>query len=157
MWWDSMQACFGSSALLVWGQKCLSHASSVVVFSTLSRRVDLFVRHLTTTSTRLLYLIFSTGLLLSGLAAGLIIYYIFRYTFLGIGVSGFTSIIVSIWFFGGLITLILGILAVYIANILAETKQRPYTVVRRLYGGAQAEPAAEDIVSTARGVRARMA
>jgi putative glycosyltransferase len=124
---------------------------------TLRRRVDLFVRHLTTTSTRLLYLIFSTGLLLSGLAAGLIIYYIFRYMFLGIGVSGFTSIIVSIWFFGGLITLILGILAVYIANILAETKQRPYTVVRRVYGAAQAESAAENIVSTARSVRARMA
>ena len=41
--------------------------------------------------------------------------------------------ITSIWFFGGLITLILGVHGVYIANILSETKRRPYTVVRRVH------------------------
>ena len=49
------------------------------------------------------------------------------------GVDGFTSEIVSIWFLGGLITLILGILGIYIAGIMAETKRRPYIIVRRVY------------------------
>lgn len=96
-------------------------------------RVEMAVKFLTTTSTRLLYLILYAGLLISGLSTAVIVYFIGRYLASGIGVSGFTSQIVSIWFFGGLITLILGILGIYIANILAETKQRPYAVVRHVH------------------------
>jgi putative glycosyltransferase len=96
-------------------------------------RVEMAIRFLTTTSTRLLYLILYLGLSIFALSTTLIIYYIGRYLASGIGVSGFTSEIVSIWFFGGLITLILGILGIYIANILSETKRRPYAVVRRVH------------------------
>jgi len=96
-------------------------------------RIEMAIKFLTTTSTRLLYLILYAGLLIFGLSTAVIIYFISRYLASGVGVDGFTSEIVSIWFFGGLITLILGILGVYIANILAETKRRPYAVVRRVY------------------------
>jgi putative glycosyltransferase len=96
-------------------------------------RVEMAVKFLTTTSTRLLYLILYAGLLIFGLSAAVIVYFISRYLASGVGVDGFTSQIVSIWFFGGLITLILGILGIYIANILPETKRRPYAVVRRVY------------------------
>jgi putative glycosyltransferase len=96
-------------------------------------RIDMAVKFLTTTSTRLLYLILYAGLLIFGLSAGVIVYFVGRYMASGIGVDGFTSQIVSIWFFGGLITLILGILGIYIANILSETKRRPYAIVRRVH------------------------
>ena len=96
-------------------------------------RVEMAVKFLTTTSTRLLYLILYAGLLIFGLSTAVIIYYISRYLASGVGVDGFTSQIVSIWFFGGLITLILGILGIYIANILPETKRRPYVVVRHVH------------------------
>ena len=66
------------------------------------------VKHVTTTSTRLLYLVLYTGLLIFGLSIGVILYFLGRYFTSGIGVDGFTSQIVSIWFLGGLITLILG-------------------------------------------------
>jgi putative glycosyltransferase len=100
---------------------------------TLKRRIEMAIRDVTTTSSRLLYLIFYTGLLIFGLSIAVILYYLGRYFTSGIGVDGFTSIIVSIWFLGGLITFILGILGIYVANILAETKRRPYTIVRRVY------------------------
>jgi putative glycosyltransferase len=117
-------------------------APAVTRSYSLRGRIKLFVKHVTTTSTRLLFLIFFLGLALSCLAAAVIVYYLFRYIVFGVGVSGFTSLIVSLWFFGGLLTLILGILSLYIANILVETKRRPYTVVRQVYGGAErAEPA----------------
>jgi len=99
----------------------------------LRQRIELAVKHVTTTSTRLLYLVLYTGLLIFGLSVGVILYYLFRYFTSGIGVDGFTSQIISIWFLGGLITLILGILGIYIANIMTETKRRPYTVVRRIH------------------------
>jgi putative glycosyltransferase len=99
----------------------------------LAKRLDLAVKHLTTSSTRLLYLVFYTGLLIFALSVGLILYYLARYLTVGIGVSGYTSQIISIWFLGGLITLVLGILGIYMANILSETKRRPYTVIRRVH------------------------
>jgi putative glycosyltransferase len=47
--------------------------------------------------------------------------------------SGFTSVILSVWFLGGLIILILGILGLYVAKIFQEVKRRPLYIVRRLY------------------------
>lgn len=110
----------------------------------LKRRGEMAIKHITTTSTRLLYLIFYLGTAISCLAAMTIFYYLARYLFSNIGVDGWTSLIVSIWFFGGLTTLILGVLGIYIANILSESKRRPYAVVRRVYRTAEEA----DITST---------
>ena len=110
------------------------------------KRVDMAVKHLTTTSTRLLYLVLYVGLLIFALSVGVILYYLGRYFTSGIGVDGFTSQIISIWFLGGLITLILGILGIYIANIMAETKRRPYTIVRRVHRADSSAAAAPNVV-----------
>lgn len=97
------------------------------------RRLEMAIKYLTVTSTRLLHLILYAGILIFGVSACVILYYLVRYFTRGIGASGYTSLIVSIWFFGGLTTLILGVIGLYIANILSETKRRPYTVVRQVH------------------------
>jgi putative glycosyltransferase len=43
------------------------------------------------------------------------------------------SIILSIWFLGGLIIFSLGVIAIYLSVIFSETKNRPYTIVRDIY------------------------
>lgn len=48
--------------------------------------------------------------------------------------SGFTSIMISIWFLGGTIILGIGIIGLYIAKIFQETKRRPLYIVRETYG-----------------------
>jgi putative glycosyltransferase len=112
----------------------------------LRQRIELTVKHVTTTSTRLLYLVLYAGLLIFVLSIGVILFYLGRYFTSGIGVDGFTSQIVSIWFLGGLITLILGILGIYIANIMTETKRRPYTIVRRIHRANAAADAASNVI-----------
>jgi putative glycosyltransferase len=112
----------------------------------LRQRIELAVKHVTTTSTRLLHLVLYVGLLIFGLSIGVILYFLGRYFTSGIGVDGFTSQIVSIWFLGGLITLILGILGIYIANIMAETKRRPYTIVRRIHRANVATDSASNVI-----------
>lgn len=102
------------------------------------RRLRLAVQHLTTTSTRLLYLIFYGGLLLSLVSVAVMGFYLLRYLSHGVGVAGWTSVFLSVWFFGGLIVMILGILGIYVGNILAEVKRRPYTHLRAVH---RAEPA----------------
>jgi putative glycosyltransferase len=118
---------FHQKAIVV---KKLSHSPSTYSFRD---RVELGIKHVTTTSTKVLYLILYGGLLIFGLSIGVILYFLARYFTSGVGVDGFTSQIVSIWFLGGLITLILGILGIYMANIMAESKRRPYTIVRRIH------------------------
>jgi putative glycosyltransferase len=110
------------------------------------QRLELAVKHVTTTSTRLLYFVLYAGLLIFSLSVGIILYFLGRYFTLGIGVDGFTSQIVSIWFLGGLITLILGIFGIYLANIMAETKRRPYTIVRRIHRADTVASSAPNVI-----------
>lgn len=106
-------------------------------------RAQMAVQHITTTSTRILYAIFGLGLATSVLAALMMIFYLIRYLSHGIGVDGWTSIFISVWFFGGLIVLSLGIMSVYLANIYMEVKRRPYTHSRAVYrvDGRETPPA----------------
>jgi putative glycosyltransferase len=96
-------------------------------------RAEYLVKHISTSSTKLLYIIFYFGLMLSCTAAAVIFYFLVLYAISGITVSGFSSLIVSIWFFGGVTTSILGIQGIYLASILSESKRRPYTVVRKVH------------------------
>lgn len=116
-------------------QIVVKHALSPTTYS-ISRRIQMAVRYLMTTSTKILYLILYFGLTISILSVLTMAFYLIRYAIHGIGVSGFTSIIISIWFFGGMTMLVLGLLSVYIANILSETKRRPYTIIRDIHRGA---------------------
>lgn len=52
----------------------------------------------------------------------------------GVEVPGYSSLIVSILFLGGLQLLSLGVLGEYIGRIMTETKQRPIYVVRETIG-----------------------
>lgn len=47
--------------------------------------------------------------------------------------AGWASLIVSIWFIGGVIVFCLGIIGIYISRIFIETKNRPYVIVRRIH------------------------
>lgn len=112
----------------------------------LGMRIGMAVKHLTTTSTKLLYLVLYGGIAIFIVSLFAIAYYLIRYFHSGIGVDGFTSLIISIWFFGGLITLILGVIGIYIADILMESKRRPYALVRRVYRSRTASIAAASII-----------
>ena len=58
------------------------------------------------------------------------LYLIFRYFLYGTPVEGWTSVMVSIYFIGGLLFANLGILGLYIGKIFDETKGRPLYVVK---------------------------
>lgn len=83
-----------------------------------------------------LSLIFFTGLLVwlgSVLYAVLLLF--LKLIHPDIVLSGFTSIMLSLWFLGGTIILFLGILGLYIAKIFQEVKRRPLYIVRNIHRG----------------------
>lgn len=99
----------------------------------LGQRIRMAVQQITTTSTRLLYIIFYAGLAISGVSLLLILFFSVRYLSHGVGVDGWTSLSLSVWFFGGLTVLLQGIQGIYLAAMLDEVKERPYTHLRRLH------------------------
>jgi putative glycosyltransferase len=92
-------------------------------------------------SDRPLKWIFYTGFGVTFFAFAYSAFILARYLFSGIGVSGFTSIVISIWMIGGLNFLFLGIIGIYVATIFSETKQRPNAIVRAVYGNMPAATA----------------
>ena len=101
---------------------------------TLRRRISVLVNAITSFSNRPLVFIFQVGIgvMLLSIVAGAILVY--QHMTSGIGVPGWASIMVSIWFLGGLTIFCVGVIGVYLAKIFIEIKHRPYTIVRAEYG-----------------------
>ena len=101
---------------------------------TLRSKISMLVNSITSFSSAPLIGIFYTGALISILAAVYIAYLIFHWLFLASPPSGWTSVMASIWLLGGLIILFIGVIGIYLSKVFSETKRRPYTIVRRIYG-----------------------
>jgi putative glycosyltransferase len=93
-------------------------------------RLAVLVNSITSFSNRPLIYIFYLGclIMLSALVAGG--YMIGRAFARGIGVPGWASLIVSVWFLGGVTIFCLGVIGIYLSKVFMETKDRPYTIVR---------------------------
>ena len=101
---------------------------------TLRRRISVLVNAITSFSNRPLVYIFQVGIsvMLLSIVAGVVLVY--KHLTSGIGVPGWASIMVSIWFLGGLTIFCVGVIGVYLSKIFIEIKHRPYTTVRAEYG-----------------------
>jgi putative glycosyltransferase len=80
-----------------------------------------------------LYAIFYFGATISLLASIGSVYIVVLRLFSSTPLSGWTSVIASIWLIGGLIISFVGIIGIYLAKVFSETKRRPYTIVREVY------------------------
>jgi putative glycosyltransferase len=112
---------------------------------TVRRRISVLVNAITSFSNRPLIFIFYLGImvmLVSILAAG---WLVMRSVTARIGVPGYASLMVSIWFLGGLTIFCLGIIGVYLAKVFSESKARPYAIIRSEHGPEEA--AGEDSVT----------
>jgi polyisoprenyl-phosphate glycosyltransferase len=74
------------------------------------------------------------GFVISSCAFVAAIIQIIRYFKGDISVAGFTSIIISIWFLGGIMILILGIVGLYIGKTFDRVKDRPVYIVQSVVG-----------------------
>jgi putative glycosyltransferase len=104
---------------------------------TARRLVALFIEAVTSFTSYPLRLIFGTGVVVAGFAlvggAALAAYKLLHPETISLG---WASIVVSIWFLGGLIISFLGVIGIYLAKIFNETKGRPLYVVKAVHGRA---------------------
>lgn len=105
---------------------------------TLSRKIAIAFEMISSFSTKPLSIIFLAGLAATVLSFLLIIYLLALRLLVNQPVSGWTSIVVSVWLIGGMILMSLGVLGLYISKIFLEVKQRPRYHVAKVYGGHDA-------------------
>jgi len=74
------------------------------------------------------------GMLLAVSSVIFIVYALISKFILGAAVSGWTSLMIVIAFFGGLNAMMLGVLGEYIWRILQETKRRPLYILKEKIG-----------------------
>ncbi len=114
------------------GVKVNKHDQSNSTY-TFSKKISMFIDSITSFSNKPLVYIFNTGLLITLISLIYIVKLIYDKIVLNISIEGWSSIVVSIWFFGGLIILSLGIIAMYLSKMFLEIKRRPFTIIKKIH------------------------
>lgn len=90
----------------------------------LKKMISFALDGITSLSTKPIRMITSLGVCIFLLSFVMLIYTLIRF-FMGETVSGWPSLIISVWAIGGLILLSIGVVGEYIGKIYLETKSRP--------------------------------
>lgn len=114
----------------------IKHSTSETTY-TFRRKMSLLVNSVTSFSNAPLVSIFYVGVSISLFALVYIAYLVTHWLFLAKPMSGWTSVMASIWLLGGMVISFIGVVGIYLSKIFSETKQRPYTIVRQIYGQKQ--------------------
>jgi putative glycosyltransferase len=99
-----------------------------------SRSWQVFLDSITNFSAIPLVAIFYLGLLISFFSGLFGLSLLLRWAVGGIGVAGWVSVMLSVWFLGGLAILVIGVIGLYLSKVFVETKNRPLTIVRAVHG-----------------------
>jgi len=106
------------------------------------RRVTALIDSVTNFSEIPLIAIFYLGLAISVMSA-VVGMFLVIWKLAGGAVDGWASVMMSVWFLGGLIIFSVGTIGLYVSKIFLETKNRPYTIVRRVHPKQQAAASLE--------------
>jgi len=96
---------------------------------TMKKMIRFALQGITSFSTKPLYIATYLGMSFSLISLLYVPYIIYSYYF-GHAISGWTSIIATIAFFGGLQLMILGIIGMYLGKLFQQSKQRPHYIVK---------------------------
>lgn len=99
---------------------------------TLGRKFSVLVNTITSSSAKPLWLIFLLGLIITLLSFFAIVYTLFKKLVDNVEVEGWASLMMSIWFIGGVLMLSVGVIGIYLSKVFVEVKQRPYVNIRQI-------------------------
>ena len=114
-------------------RKVKKHMGSTTTYS-LSKRIGHATNSITSFSEVPLHMIFYIGMIIFAFALSYAGYLVFLKLVLSTPMDGWTSVMVSIWLLGGMVISFLGLIGIYLSKVFSETKQRPSTIVRKIYG-----------------------
>nr|VFK56591.1 MAG: dolichol-phosphate mannosyltransferase [Candidatus Kentron sp. TC] len=92
-------------------------------------RLRMAEEHILSHSTKPLGLVIEFGLLISLSSLFYALFLIIRYMFISMGVPGWHSLMVSMFFLSGIIISLIGMVGLYVGKIINEVKERPLFIV----------------------------
>lgn len=98
------------------------------------KKLNYLVNAITSFSAAPLKMIFFCGVFMFFISVLYALSLVIGRFFMSTPVDGWTSIMVSVWILGGMIISFIGVIGIYLAKIFSETKQRPYAIIRNIYG-----------------------
>lgn len=105
----------------------------------LKRKLTMASQFITTQSNKPLKFSIWFGMVCALFAFVMLIVQMVKYFVSGNVPTGWTSLIVSVYFLGGVILISLGVMGIYVGNIFNEVKHRPLYVVRTILNGKEEE------------------
>ncbi len=103
------------------------------------KRAAVFINSLVSFSSKPLYYIAYMGIFITLVSLVYVTYLVLTKLFGVTSPPGWTSLVASVWFLGGLIIFSLGVIGIYLSVIFIETKARPYVIVRKVYDNHDSE------------------
>jgi putative glycosyltransferase len=100
---------------------------------TFRKKMALLVNSITSFSNAPLVSIFYIGASISMFACIYIAFLLVQWLFIAKTLSGWISVMASVWLLGGLIMSSIGVVGIYLAKVFSETKQRPLAIVRAIH------------------------
>lgn len=135
--YDEREYCFGPVAVDAgFRQRALPvHKRSREGSSyTFARKLQLALSIVTSFSDRPLSLLAGLGAVILSLSGSALVWALATRLVFGRPVPGYTSLLVSIWFLGGLTIFAVGVTGLYVGRVFREVKGRPTTIVRAVHG-----------------------
>lgn len=102
---------------------------------TLGNRFQLAINSITAFSAKPLIYIGLFGIVITALAFVLLLVTVIRELYYTDYQAGWVSVMVSIWFVGGLILSSVGVIGIYLSKIFNQVKNRPLYIVKSIIGG----------------------
>lgn len=100
---------------------------------TFRRRWKAFLDSVTNFSEAPLVGIFYLGLTIAAISLLVGAWLMLRWLVMGVGVAGWLSVMMSVWCLGGIAIFCIGVIGIYLGKVFTETKNRPYTIVRKVH------------------------
>jgi len=97
----------------------------------LRRKVSLAANAIVSYSNKPLKMFIQLGFLMAFIALCFGVYLFMRYFFLNQTITGWTSLMVSLYFLGGILLFGMGVLGIYISRIFEQVKGRPLYIVKQ--------------------------
>ena len=96
-------------------------------------KFNLVFNSLVASSPKFLTLAFYSGLFITINSFLFVLYLIIKKLLFNAPIEGWVSIMASIFFFGGLIIIFLGVIGLYLSEIFYEVKNRPLTIIKKIH------------------------
>ena len=105
--------------------KTVKKSSTSQTSYTLKKKIEMVINSITSFSSKPLTTLFKLSMLINIITLLYILRTFYLWLFNDENISGYASIIISLWFFGGLTITSISILGLYISKIFDEVKKRP--------------------------------